>query len=464
MIHEHTPDEVNIYLLDFSSETLRAFAKAPHVGDVVLSHEGEKVNNLFRMLYKELEKSKKLFADYGGDYLSYVRTTKESIPNIIVVINNFSAFTEIYEDYEETVSYLSREGTKYGLYFVLTATTVGSVRFRMLQNFKQLFTMQLNDESDYSTVVGKTEGLIPAKLKGRGLFRRGDLFEYQIGSITSEEMPYQFIQKDCKALENAWDGMSAAKIPILPEHVNIDFLSEYVKSNNILDLPIGVENKSLAVHYYPFGKRYINLIASNGTDYQLFVSDLVFFIGKETDYPTYVLDPGETIESNSENITVSSTSKACEKTIDELFELVLYRNNTYKDALEENRECEEFTPVLIVINSLAALMSSFDKETNDKLSLILEKGSTAYKVNVLLADQAKNILSMTYEKWYKANGSSADGIWIGSGFTEQYSIKANKTTNEMREEITSEFGYSLINGQAVKLKLLHEQTEEESYE
>ena len=464
LIHEHTPDEVNIYLLDFSSETLRAFAKAPHVGDVVLSHEGEKVNNLFRMLYKELEKRKKLFADYGGDYLSYVRTTKESIPNIIVVINNFSAFTEIYEDYEEAVSYLSREGTKYGLYFVLTATTVGSVRFRMLQNFKQLFTMQLNDESDYSTVVGKTEGLIPAKLKGRGLFRRGDLFEFQTGSITSEEMPYQFIQEDCKSLENAWDGKSAAKIPILPEHVNIDFLSEYVKSNNILDLPIGVENKSLAVHYYPFGKRYINLIASNGTDYQLFVSDLVSFIGKETDYPTYVLDPGETIESNSENITVSSTSKACEKTIDELFELVLYRNNTYKDALEENRECEEFTPVLIVINSLAALMSSFDKETNDKLSLILEKGSTAYKVNVILADQAKTILSMTYEKWYKANGSSADGIWIGSGFTEQYSMKANKTTNEMREEITSEFGYSLINGQAVKLKLLHEQSEDEDYE
>jgi len=51
LIQEHTPEEVNLYILDFASETLRAFAKAPHVGDVVLSYEAEKVSNLFKMLH-----------------------------------------------------------------------------------------------------------------------------------------------------------------------------------------------------------------------------------------------------------------------------------------------------------------------------------------------------------------------------------------------------------------------------
>lgn len=71
IMEDHTPEEVNFYIFDFASETLRAFAKAPHVGDVVLSYEGEKVTNSLKMLYEELERRKKLFADYGGDYRSY---------------------------------------------------------------------------------------------------------------------------------------------------------------------------------------------------------------------------------------------------------------------------------------------------------------------------------------------------------------------------------------------------------
>lgn len=117
LIKEHTPDEVNLYILDFASETLRAFAKASHVGDVFLSYEAEKVSNLFKMLQTEIEKRKKLFVDFGGDYASYIKSSGNTLPSIVVAINNFAAFTEAYEEKEEVVSYLSREGTKYGDYY-----------------------------------------------------------------------------------------------------------------------------------------------------------------------------------------------------------------------------------------------------------------------------------------------------------------------------------------------------------
>ena len=53
LIHEHTPEEVNVYLMDFGAETLRSFIQAPHVGDVILSSEEEKINNLFKKLLEE---------------------------------------------------------------------------------------------------------------------------------------------------------------------------------------------------------------------------------------------------------------------------------------------------------------------------------------------------------------------------------------------------------------------------
>ena len=461
LIKEHTPDEVNLYILDFASETLRAFAKAPHVGDVILSYEAEKVSNLFKMLQAEIEKRKKLFADYGGDYASYIKSSGKTLPSIVVAINNFAAFTETYEEKEEAVSYLSREGTKYGVYFVLTALGTGAVRFRLLQNFKQLLVLQLNDETDYSSVVGKTDGLFPSKFKGRGLIKGDELYEFQLASLTADEVPFSFIQETCKELAEKWEGETARKIPILPDKVNVDFLSEYVDANKKLNIPVGVEKNSLNVHYYPFHTAYINMIMSSGLEYQGFVSDLVTLVGSATELNGIVFDMPKIVAGTTGAMSVYTTAKDCEDQIAKLFELVLYRNNTYKEALESGEKVDDFEHLFVVINALSMLKDALSDQGKEKLSLILEKGTKEYNINIVIAEQVKNISSVSFEKWYKANVSPSDGLWIGNGITEQYQMKANKTTSEMHEDITPEFGYSLIKGKCVKLKLLNNRAEEE---
>lgn len=461
LIEDHTPDEVNIYILDFASETLRAFAKAPHVGDVILSYEAEKVNNLFKMLEEELGRRKKLFADYGGDYASYIRASGKTLPSVVIAINNFAAFTEVYEEKEEAVSYLSREGTKYGLYFVLTALGTGAVRFRLLQNFKQLLVLQLNDESDYSTVVGKTDGLFPSKYKGRGLVKLDSLYEFQLASLTKEEVPFVFIQNTCKRLAEKWDGTAAKKVPILPDKVNCEFLKEYLNSGKKLNVPIGVEKNSLNVHYYPFYASYINLIMSAGEECRDFAADLTKLLGSSPAVNGAAFDMPKNIKGSAGNISVFNTAKDCEEQIAKLFELVLYRNNTYKEAQKNGKNAENFEQLVVIINSLTMLRAALSEQGNEKLTLILEKGSTEYNVTVIIAEQVKNITSVSFEKWYKANVSVYDGIWVGSGITEQYQMKAGKTTAEMHEDISPEFGYSLIKGKCVKLKLLNNRTGED---
>lgn len=462
LINEHTPDEVNLYILDFASETLKAFSKAPHVGDVVFSYESEKVSNLFKMLHSEVEKRKKLFADYGGDYVSYIKSSGNTLPSIVIAINNFAAFTESYPEKEDAVLYLSREGTKYGIYFVLTALGTGAVRFRLLQNFKQLFVLQLNDEADYSTVVGKTDGLFPSKYKGRGLVKRDELYEFQLASLTKDDVPFAFIQKTCKELSENWNGETARKIPILPDKVDVEFLSAYVGSNKKLSVPIGVEKNSLTVHYYPFYASYINMIMSAGMEYQSFVADVTALIGTQMNYKTVVFDLPKVVDTDLVKKNVFTTPKDCEEQISKLFETVLYRNNTYKEAIESGGKVEDFEQLLVVINSLSMLKSALSDTAYEKLALILEKGKTEYNINFVIAEQVKNISSVSFEKWYKLNVSPSDGIWIGSGITEQYQMKANKTTAEMHDDITHEFGYSLIKGKCVKLKLLNSKLEEEN--
>lgn len=465
LIQEHTAEEMNLYILDFSSETLRAFSKAPQVGDVIFSFEAEKIRNLFKMLLAEVHKRKKQFADYGGDYLSYIKTSGQKLPSILVVINNYAAFSEIYEAQEEFVGLLSREGTKYGIYFVLTALGTGAVRFRLLQNFKQLIVLQLNDESEYSTIVGKTDGLYPSKYKGRGLVKRDKVYEFQVSSLTSDEAPFAFIQDYCRKLDQEWDGVVARKVPVLPDVVNIEFLREYIHPNKPLDIPIGVEQNSLNVHYYPFGARYINMIMSAGTDCQEFITNLVRLLSDAGYIKGYFFDLPKLLDTvKVGELQTVATAKDCENQISNIFDLVLERNNAYKDAIAANTDIPVYEHVLVLINSLSMLRAGLSEQGQEKLALILEKGATEYGITIIIAEQVKNVSSFSFEKWYKANVSPADGIWVGAGITEQYQMKAAKTTAEMHEDISSEFGYSLISGKSTKLKLLSSRTEEDNVE
>ena len=121
LVKNYTPEKMNVYIMDFGAETLRAFEQAPHVGGVALAAEEEKVTNLLKLLHQELAQRKKRFADAGGDYGSYCRQTGEKVPHIVVVLNNYAVFREQYEDYEGVFQTMTQDGLKYGIYFVLTA-------------------------------------------------------------------------------------------------------------------------------------------------------------------------------------------------------------------------------------------------------------------------------------------------------------------------------------------------------
>ncbi len=459
LINDHTPDEVNIYVLDFAAETLTAFSKAPHIGDVILSYEDEKISNLFKLLQKEIACRKKIFADYGGDYKSYIEGSADKIPSIIVAVNNFAAFTEVYEEKEEAVRYLSREGVKYGIYFVLTAIGTNAVRFKLLQNFNQQIVLQLNDEMDYATIVGKTDGLYPAKYKGRGLVKTDDVYEFQTASVCKESNQFKFVKAECERLSDEWNGKTAKRIPILPELVDKEFLSGYT-SQNADKVPIGVENQTLEVFKYSFIDKYVSFILSSNNGHIDFTYEIAELMCDEIGYDVTFIDSLQSNVKSVSTLNVIYQKNEIEAEINNLFNIVLERNNAYKEAIEKGEEIPKFNQKVYIINSLAMLKGMFAGEIKEKLDLILEKGETAYAVTIIVAESVKNVTGMTFEKWYKKHISSMDCIWIGNGIAEQYQFKANKTTAEMHDDIGDRFGFALVNGKPTKIKILNSQGEE----
>ena len=65
---EHTPDEINMYIIDCGAETLKMFNNIPQVGEVATLEDNDLVYDIFNMLHDEIDRRKELFADYAGSY------------------------------------------------------------------------------------------------------------------------------------------------------------------------------------------------------------------------------------------------------------------------------------------------------------------------------------------------------------------------------------------------------------
>lgn len=471
LMREHKPSEVNIYIMDFGAETFTAFAESPFIGDVILSYETEKVNNLFKLMAGKLETRKKTLAEYGGSLAQYNEQANTPEPNIVVIINNYAAFHELFEEKSEEVSYLTREGTKYGIYFVLSCTGTNNVRFNMLQNFKLLYCLQMNNTDDYSSVVGKTEGLYPEKYKGRGIFRldKDTLVEFQTASIIETALPYPAIRSYCTKLAEKFSGYHVQRVPVLPEKVTEQFLAPYIKQGDLSNVPIGVEKDTLEISYFNFASSVISLAMSVNPEWEKFSNALSLQIAEKCKIKTLVLSAmgKNPIQSSSQILNVYSDSQGCVDAVNEIYSTVLHRNNEYKDKLEKGEEPPKYEPWFVVIQSMSLLktllerykVSEEKKQASDdtpfnRLQTAMWKCINEYNIHFLVCETLGTLAPFTADNWYKTHISGNRGIWVGSGISSQFRLTVNKKPKEYSAEIDSDYGFNIKQAAATLVKFL----------
>lgn len=468
---EHTPSEVNIYIMDFGAETFTAFAESPFVGDVILSYETEKVNNLFKLMARKIETRKKIFSEYGGTLAQFNEQAEKPEPNIVVIINNYAAFNELFEEKFSEVNYITREGTKYGIFFILLCTGTNNVRFSMLQNFKSLYCLQMNNVDDYSAIVGKTEGFVPEKFKGRGLFRldKDNLVEFQTASITTENQLYPAIRTFCKKLASVYPDYKAPKVPILPESVTEQFLTSYIKQGDLSKVPVGIEKSSLEVSYYDFSSRVVTLALAVNQEWEQFSNALSLMVAAKCGIKTYVLTPlGKTIGASvSSNLQICDDKEGCIAAITEIFSIVRSRNNEYKDKKSMCEELPAFPPIFVVIQSMSMLKALIECETfadNEKelgddtplyrLLLSMSKCTNEYNVHFLVCENIGTISLFTRNDWFKLHIDGGSGIWLGSGISSQSRITVTKKPPEFFKDLDAGFGFIVDKATAKLVKYL----------
>ena len=442
LIISHSSDEINIYVLDFGTEMFGIFKSAPQVGDIIFMQEDEKIANLFNLIARELEYRKKLFVDYNGDYNLYIKQSGHTLPRMIVIINNYEALNENYEDYIDILSGLSREVERYGISFIITTSGVNSVRGKTSQNFSNQLCLQFNDPTDYSSILGSTHGMVPSEIIGRGLIRQnGELYEYQTAYPYKWNEINTFIKDICENLRNNLSG-KARKIAVLPEHVRFEDISN--KISDLSNVPIGIEKDTLQISTFDFYRNPISLISTQDASIiDKFVASLGEVIGKINNTYVYIYDFNDYISDNSIFTNYYNNNA------DMAF-------NVLDKALTNTADNHIF-----IIYGIDNFKNGLSMDNQDKFMNILNDLKNYPKIRIIIIDDVNRIKNYEYEDFYRNNVQPTFAIWLGSGVTDQYTIKCSTYNKETRSQIEIDFGYNIFRGSAKLIKVLDFYSEDE---
>ena len=457
ILRHHSAQEVNIYTLDFG-RTLTAFENAPQMGGVLLEEEAERIANLFKMLRREFDTRRRVFAPYGGDLQSYNKNAEETKPNILIIINNYDVFVEQFEQHEEDFALLSRDGLKYGITFVVTANSTSAVRYRIQQNFKQLISMQLNEESLYSSVFGKTGGVLPSPYKGRGLVSLDMVYEFQTAYIAENADMFRYLY-DFSADLRARSSELAKPVPMMPQEVTVALLEDSARS--LQAVPAGIETMSLDVAAFNLKERYIFPIFTRDTtlmsSFSTALAQMLGTLCAET-----VIFDAEYIISGDVNMAAERVSTDFDDRIFTLFEEIATRHNLQLEAKKAGAQIPTFPEKVMVFLGLSKLNAKLADHCQKYLGDLLERGSKELNVHVVIVESVQDVRAFGSTGWYKKHIAGTFGLWVGDGIG-QYTVFS--LSRYPQDSIGERFGYLIQGGVATLVKLLGSSTDlrEEEY-
>ncbi len=312
---KYTPEQLNFYLLDFSSGMLSVFEKLPHTGGIIKDNEQEKTSKFFNMIANIIEERKRLMA--GGSYSQYVRTHRaEAMPAIIIAIDNFAGFKEKTENaYENILIQLSREGVGYGIFLVCSSAGFGmaEIQNRIGDNIRTVVSLEMSDKFKYMDVLRTTrvEVMPESGIKGRGVgFVENRLLEFQTAIASVANNDYErnaVIEKVCASMDAQWKGRRARTIPHIPEkpmYEDIAKLDEYVYAKNSQNLvPFAYKNEDATIYSVDLARTFCYCITGKSRTGKTNVLKLLMLATQNRDAEKVVIE-----KSNAECKTLCADS------------------------------------------------------------------------------------------------------------------------------------------------------------
>lgn len=214
----YSPSDVNIYIIDFGSMVLKNFEPLAHVGGVVCPSDDEKFKNLMKYLYDQIGRRREKLLSVGvSSFASYREAGYRDIPQIVVLIDNFTAVKELYLQDNDVLLNLCRDGISVGISFIVTNSQSNGLGYRYMAHFATRIALFCNEPSEYSNIFGFCR-IRPDEKPGRALVEiNKTLLESQMFLAFEGEQEIERVKHMKKFVETVNERYSSEKAALIPE-------------------------------------------------------------------------------------------------------------------------------------------------------------------------------------------------------------------------------------------------------
>jgi S-DNA-T family DNA segregation ATPase FtsK/SpoIIIE len=442
LLSVHSPETLSVYLMDCGAEYLGVFKDAPQVGGVVFATEEEKARRLFRFLKGELAARKTLFASLGGGFIASNNKLQEKKPSILVIINNMAAFYEVYENYEDELVALTRDANRYGIYFLVTAPTQFSMRFRLSANFRLELVIQPSDEDEYGNVLGSMFGVVAPKGFARGLIRQeGGIFEFQGASMAQSDIDELDFLASLFDKTKSKTSDTAQSLPSLPDVLTQNMLTELSKNCSSLAIPFGLSEETLEPVVFDFAEQVIKrMMFMQTASATRFLEAFMARVSTRDSFNVSLIDVSDMFS----DMELPSKITRIEETADRV------------GALKElgKQQGTKGNVDLVIITGIASFFMNESSEDTEEMQASIQRLKLSGSTRILLVDSVGNAAEYVYDAWFLEHSSTEEGLWIGKGLNSHTAISLNYSSKMPEVNIPDDMGYWIVGGLSNFVKLL----------
>ena len=374
LARKFSPKDLTMYLMDFGTNGLAPLSKLPQVADTMPLDQTEKISKFVRIMEKELNRRKKLLADYGvGTLELYRQASGQEEPAIVILLDSYEAFKE--EAYEAELFKLlvriSREGLSIGVHLLMTAGRQSNLRAQLYSNFKHQLSLPQNEASEVRTIVGSTSlAMTMEDIKGRALMKREDVDVIQLAlpvSGDNENQVLNNLRQKVASLQEAWTGQRPSAIPMVPEELMVE---EFLKLPSVQEaiengqIPIGLELEMVGSVNISLSKFKHMAYVSNAEDaFDNITHHLLRTILKMPNVHMMLIDAFQEYESYSNQVKTYVGSK---KEVSDIGNQLIYE-------IERRLEKGISSEWIVFIPNMRALVSESDLNVQ-QLQFMFENG------------------------------------------------------------------------------------------
>lgn len=361
-------DEVSIYIVDFASMILKNLSSLAYVGGVVTIKDENMLKQFISMMVTLVEDRQKQFADLGlSSFSAYREAGYKEIKQVLIIIENFAAFRSTYEDLEDTILDLCRDGLAVGVSVLISNPTATGIGFKILTNFARRISFYSNDSGQYSSLFDrcKTE---PDDIAGRAIINMdGQIREFQTYLAFDAKREIDKIDKIrdyVKAVNDRCGSHHAKRIPTIPEMVTKEYLAETYgdQTDNIrnYEIPVGISYATIDPVYLRLNK--VSQIAMMGSVEQGRIEFIKYMLGcleanKDiAPAKVYIVDDLSRELEFAKNMGITSKyTISPDESVDIIKEICMEITERYKQMAEDPTALDNAPMLIMIINANMAL-------------------------------------------------------------------------------------------------------------